>query len=1666
LLDDLIHPRQDWRTSELGQQLIEYVEASEAILQARQPLVGIIDTGFAANHPDLNYANLTLGKDYLDGDTNPLLQLGEGNPHGTHVLGIIAATQTNGIGIDGIHDQAPIWLSRAVGSGRWAEALIEFVNAAKASGQPNAVVNLSFDLTQTNPDGSVTTRYEFTPQERGAIEYARQHGVLIVTAAGNDGGVMSVLGQASQEFDNIITVGAVNQIKRAPYSSYGAGLDIVAPGGTTAEPIISTVSPGTATMAGTSVAAAQVTGTISQVWAANPDLNYRQVIEILKQTAIDINEWGWDAETGTGLLNRLGAVQLAQVVEPEPYTPVAWVTPLTWRAAGQVTVSERATDGENGSSSRVTYDDGSYANIFYDSSGQQVGQDVYSATGQPLYSERGNRGTYFHYMPNGELVVLHVESFYQDEHHLVIQPVEVIFVDNTPTDLSDNPRFRIAYTDDSTAQPDQINLPTTIGTWDGVSFDFISKQLTFYFKNEQENRHELKVWYDERKANWYNSITNQWNDVTPPASTTPELPSAPQPGQGNVPKTAGAFDKTVVSNGVTTHYYTNGYLSVQPNKQTTWYTVGSGVPVVTPPTNTPYPHDHSSGGSSDNSSGSPGGNTGGSGNGTGGNPDGGSDGGPSGGPGGAGSGDVSTDSGTETSTYTDIRTETGTSKAGSAQFFFSLERTNTFPTRTTREFMQNQGNSSWNPDEYHQQLQQVHDHFASTQTRDDTGSSRSSNFSKGESQTQFRLFKQAGERHTSKERWEKGADEETDYSNDSLTRTSSHTERSQGHSSSEYYRDSTGRELINKTDRTRTEHSNDYTQEQSHYRDETSTEIRRHDSAQQRQTQEQVIEEFGHWTINESTQLSSQMRTQIHSTSNTDTETTVGTTEEVEQSQTTIRKFSEPQQVSESEEFSGTASLHTQTQTVYRGNQSGSGSSTYARQTRTQSQVSKLNESQSGYTDTHTKVVEQAQSQTVDVIGTIRKSQRFSSSSQSEKTYFGNEFNRFSTTTAGLSYMYSKTDATEADHWSLHISRAHAHSATEVGDESIAWSWSKTGLLSETGDDHWSESLSHTQQGAIHKSYGASIAATPDAISAKELNYSDELAAEILQLLEQAGDSAGADLSQSSYLDKLAAILEQTRARLDSEQAAQLQAQMLDLLAIGQLAEQLQCHALLDPFTGGLFSEAHAVQSELDAKLFATDFKWFVKAGSEDTSIKALLFPAKVLVAARTHPDLAEQLSDPQFTEALVALARSYAQLNPDLTLEEPDKLDETPDLFLKTLWQSQDETVLSVAGQQLHDFVQGIDEPLKLLQFSTTLLQAAQQTPTLATQKQDARFLHHLLELGQAYAALNPPASIMEEPLDFFLATLWQQGKQGIQKGAEELSSFFEDLEEPAKRLMLLRYERNLLSNLKLMPNLESKLNDDLFVYGTFKVGKSYATSKAILDPTTLFGEASKAQSTEQGSATAAYTFSNFVFANSFYTEFSPTAIYDNELYAAATLSGSPNPNDDPCFRLLKEIAELATELFGRHEELLIDRYDLYHQRYSETDPVITVTDSSGQSFNPGSYQGHQEKYEEVRKALKQVLDNFKKSGCGDGDAEYYDEQVAGLYRSYLIAKQYVEEPAPQKPDPDRKQRFTLPQWAVDAGVDFVNGVLEIPADIAAFIFALLMILVEIFSLPWRYAF
>ncbi|MBP5974415.1 S8 family serine peptidase [Brasilonema sp. CT11] len=288
--------------------------------QEAYPLIGIIDSNFSASNADINYNNLILGRDSIENDNNPLSSIGSSSEHGTNVLGIIGATRNNNLGIDGLNDKATIWLSSAIGSGKWADSVIEFVDKAKSLGQKNAVLNLSFDLTEISSDGSVTPRTQLTSAELAALNYAQQNQVIIVAAAGNSGvDQMSALGRASRLFDNILTVGAADGDGRADYSNYGESLDILANGGTLNNPVFSLsaiAKDGIAPVVGTSIATAEVTGAISRVWGANPDLNYRQVLDVIKESARDLGQSGWDAQTGFGLLDIRKALELVGSTAP------------------------------------------------------------------------------------------------------------------------------------------------------------------------------------------------------------------------------------------------------------------------------------------------------------------------------------------------------------------------------------------------------------------------------------------------------------------------------------------------------------------------------------------------------------------------------------------------------------------------------------------------------------------------------------------------------------------------------------------------------------------------------------------------------------------------------------------------------------------------------------------------------------------------------------------------------------------------------------------------------------------------------------------------------------------------------------------------------------------------------------------------------------------------------------------------------------------------------------------------------------------------------------------------------------------------------------------------------------------------------------------------------
>ncbi len=185
-------------------------------------VVAVIDTGVAyrsaggfVQAPDLGQTSFVPGWDFVADDAYPDDEHG----HGTHVAGTIAQSTDNGLGVAGVAPSAsimPLRVLDASGAGGWA-AIASAIRWAADHGAD--VINMSLG-------GGMRSR----TVER-AIDYAHEHGVVIVAAAGNSSANAV---EYPARHDHVIAVGAVRYDRELSfYSCYGQGLDVVGPGGDT-----------------------------------------------------------------------------------------------------------------------------------------------------------------------------------------------------------------------------------------------------------------------------------------------------------------------------------------------------------------------------------------------------------------------------------------------------------------------------------------------------------------------------------------------------------------------------------------------------------------------------------------------------------------------------------------------------------------------------------------------------------------------------------------------------------------------------------------------------------------------------------------------------------------------------------------------------------------------------------------------------------------------------------------------------------------------------------------------------------------------------------------------------------------------------------------------------------------------------------------------------------------------------------------------------------------------------------------------------------------------------------------------------------------------------------------------------------------------------------------
>ncbi len=284
--------------SEYGRQwALEKIDAPHAwpLSKGSGVLVAVLDSGVDLDHPDLDGKVRTdIDYDYINGDD--VAQ--DDNGHGTHVAGIIAAETDNAQGVAGLGWETQIVPYKVLdndGNGT-TSGIVDAIYAATDAGAK--VINMSLGSAPgAGPCSNFTTL-------QAAIDYAYDHGVLVVVAAGNDSDDASTVVPANCA--HVLTVSSTDSDDSlSSFSNTGSVIDVSAPGGF----IYSTVLDDSYTyMSGTSMATPYVAGLAALVFAAHPAYTPDQVASAILDRAVDLGLPGWDDHFGCGRIDAFEAV--------------------------------------------------------------------------------------------------------------------------------------------------------------------------------------------------------------------------------------------------------------------------------------------------------------------------------------------------------------------------------------------------------------------------------------------------------------------------------------------------------------------------------------------------------------------------------------------------------------------------------------------------------------------------------------------------------------------------------------------------------------------------------------------------------------------------------------------------------------------------------------------------------------------------------------------------------------------------------------------------------------------------------------------------------------------------------------------------------------------------------------------------------------------------------------------------------------------------------------------------------------------------------------------------------------------------------------------------------------------------------------------------------------
>lgn len=254
-------------------------------------LVGVCDTGFDVNHPDLG-PNLRTDLAYNahDGTNN----IYDANGHGTGSAGTLGAVGNNATGVAGANwdvDIIPVRIAISDGnSSAYISTMATCIEYAADNGA--RVVNLSYGGIQ----------YETI---NAAAQYLRARNGLLFMSAGNSGQEHADY----PDFTSFVGVGATDRNdNRASFSSWGTYVDITASG---VEILTTYPNNRYVYYSGTSFSSPLTAGIAALMVAANPNITPDEIENGLFSTAVDIGAAGDDNVFGHGLVDASAAVAYA-----------------------------------------------------------------------------------------------------------------------------------------------------------------------------------------------------------------------------------------------------------------------------------------------------------------------------------------------------------------------------------------------------------------------------------------------------------------------------------------------------------------------------------------------------------------------------------------------------------------------------------------------------------------------------------------------------------------------------------------------------------------------------------------------------------------------------------------------------------------------------------------------------------------------------------------------------------------------------------------------------------------------------------------------------------------------------------------------------------------------------------------------------------------------------------------------------------------------------------------------------------------------------------------------------------------------------------------------------------------------------------------------------------